>query len=178
MQYFLCRPSSCSFSHTYCCTLLSAQNHHLNYLHSFVPAIPVESLFLPNPVTTVLFFLPLSFTLVVHVFLSLSLLRTHTLPLSLHLPVKWRSFLLVVIKSKVGTIRALVFESSSGCQRAFIPRALDVPLMASPCLSCLPTMPLLIRQPITALRHCGASKCLFCVCESSHPREKQRRPET
>lgn len=85
---------------------------------------------------------------------------THTLPPSLHLPVKRCSFLLVVIKSKVGSIREPVFESSSGCQRAFIPRALDVPLMASLCLSCLPTMPLLIHQPITALKHCGPFLCV------------------
>lgn len=71
--------------------------------------------------------------------------------LSLHLPVKWRSFLLVVIKSKVG-----VFESSSGCQRA-----LDVPLMASPPLSCLPTAPVTVHQPITTVRQRGPQNTPF-----------------
>lgn len=93
--------------------------------------------------------------------LSASLFDTHTV--SLHLLVKWCSFLLVVIKSKVGPIREPVFESGSGCQRAFVPEALDVQLMASLSLSCLPTMPLLIHQPITTIRNCGPQNAFSFV---------------
>lgn len=93
--------------------------------------------------------------------LSASLFDAHTV--SLHLLVKWCSFLLVVIKSKVGPIREPVFESGSGCQRAFVPQALDVQLMASLSLSCLPTMPLLIHQPITTIRNCGPQNAFSFV---------------
>lgn len=117
------------------------------------------------------YFFPIFYTSVFFLFFTL----THTLAPSLHLPVKRRSFLLVVIKSKVGCIRESVFESSSGCQRAFIPRPLDVPLMASLCLSFLPTMPLLIHQPIIALRHCGPQNAFFVCVEVPTPgREGER----
>lgn len=60
-------------------------------------------------------------------------------------------FYLVVIKPEFSSITEPVFESSSGCQRACISPPLDVPPMTSLCLQCLPTMPLLFHQPITAL---------------------------
>lgn len=96
--------------------------------------------------------------------LVLSVSPTHTLLLCVFVFLSSSSvFLLVVIKSNFSIIREPVFESSSGCQRACIPLVLDVSLMASFCLPCLPTMPLLMHQPITSLWHC-APQNVFFVC--------------
>lgn len=90
-------------------------------------------------------------------FSPLFLFLSHLCPLvysfflSLRLLVKRCCFLLVVIKSYFSSIRELVFERSFWCQRGSIPPVLDVPLMPSFCFPCLPTMPLLMHQPITPL---------------------------
>lgn len=190
--YFLHSSSSYrTASSTLCCWLTFKKEQHQQshypslwtvllpvYVFSSVQSLSAFDHCHPLYVSLLFFFLTLVVCVFLSVFHSLSLSHSHTLPPSLHLPVKRCSFLLVVIKSKVGSIREPVFESSSGCQRAFIPWALDVPLMASLCLSWLPTMPLLIHQPITALRHCGPQNAFFVCVKVPTLGERERRPKT
>lgn len=159
IQYFLCsRSASQATSVTHSCLL--ALKNNMQHQQSYYPALW----------TVLLLYVYFSIQFLLSTcFVPFLLFLSHLCPfvysffLSLRLLVKRCSFLLVVIKSYFSSIRELVFERSFWCQRGSIPPVLDVPLMPSFCFPCLPTMPLLMHQPITPLWHCGPQNVFF-VC--------------